>query len=289
MWALFAIGTALLTSLNPIFYKRMLRDAEPLVVIWGVTLIALPLLGLFALLLTPQAPGIDLVFVAAIIGAGVLNVLAHLANTTALKRADASLVTPLLNFGPVFTLLLALPFLGETPSTAGVIGVLFVLLGAYWLTRTTSASWLDSLQSLSTKSEVLLVLLAGLFWSITPLLEKVAIQHTFPQSPRFTAFVATATLVLFLSWPVVRRRPQALTPLVQQRSSWLAAGLIAGVAPMLGYTAMSLGLVGYVTTLFKLSSVLTVLWAALFLGERNLTQRLPAAALMVIGVVIMAL
>ena len=289
MWALLAIGTALLTSLNPIFYKRLLRDAEPLVVIWGVTLVALPLLGLFALLLTPQVPRIDFVFMAAIIGAGALNVLAHLANTTALKRADASLVTPLLNFGPVFTLLLALLFLGETPSALGVVGVLFVLLGAYWLTRTTSESWFDPLQSLSTKSEVLLVLLAGLFWSITPLLEKVAIQHTFPRSSRFTAFVATATLVLLLTLSVVRQGRQALIPLVQQRSSWLAAGLIAGVAPLLGYTAMSLGLVGYVTTLFKLSSVLTVLWAALFLGERNLTQRLPAAALMVIGVVIMAL
>lgn len=289
MWALFAIGTAILTSLNPIFYKRMLRTAEPLVVIWGVTALALPLLALFAWLFTPQIPRIDGIFVAAIVGAGMLNVAAHLANTTALKRADVSLVTPLLNFGPVFTLLLALLFLGEMPTGRGVVGVLLVLIGAYWLTRTDAASWLAPLRSLSAKPEVLLVLLAGLLWSITPLLEKAAIQHTIPQSPRFTAFVATATLVLFLSLPVLRRGQQAFVPLLNQRSSWLAAGLIAGVAPILGYTAMSLGLVGYVTTLFKLSSVLTVLWAALFLGERDLTQRLPAAALMVIGVVIMAL
>lgn len=287
MWALLAMGTAVLTSLNPIFYKRLLHNSEPVIVVWSVTLVALPLLGLFAFLLTPQLPRIDGFFVMAILGAGLLNVAAHVANATALKRADASLVTPLLNFGPVFTLLLALFFLREVPTASGILGVLCVLTGAYWLTRTDQHSWLKPLQALSTTPGVLLVLLAGLLWSITPLLEKVAIQHTFPPSPRFTAFVATSTLVLLLSISVLRQGRRVIYPLVKQRWSWLAAGLIAGTAPILGYTAMSLGLVGYVTTLFKLSSVLTVLWAVLFLGERGFKQRLPAAALMVTGTVLL--
>lgn len=289
MWALFAVGTALLTSLNPIFYKRMLRTADPLVVVWGVTLLALPLLGLFTLLLTPQMPQVDFTFVAAIVSAGLLNVAAHIANTYALRQADASLVTPLLNFGPVFTLLLALLFLNEVPSERGVTGILLVLVGAYWLTRTDRASWTQPLQALRATPGVLLVLVAGLIWSITPLFEKVAIQHTFPQSPRFTAFVATSTLVLFLSVPILGRGRGAITSLMQQRQPWLFAGLIAGTAPILGYTAMSLGLVGYVTTLFKLSSVLTVLWAALFLGERQIQRRLPAATLMVAGTLMISL
>ncbi len=113
MWILLAAGTPLLTSLNAIFYKRLLRTAEPLVVVWGVTLLALPLLALFAVLLTPQLPRIDWTFAAAIAGAGLLNVVAHLINTAALQRADASLVTPLLNFGPLCTLPLAALLLRE--------------------------------------------------------------------------------------------------------------------------------------------------------------------------------
>ena len=88
------------------------------------------MLGLFAALLTPQMPQIDLVFVGAVAGSGLLSVAAHLANTTALKQADASLVTPLLNLGPVFTLLLAFYFLNEVPSNRGVLGMVLVLLGA---------------------------------------------------------------------------------------------------------------------------------------------------------------
>jgi uncharacterized membrane protein len=61
------------------------------------------------------------------------------------------------------------------------------------------------------------------------------------------------------------------------------AALIAGVAPLFGFTAIATGLVGYVTALFKLSAVFTILWARLLLGEGSLHQRLLGAAVMVAG------
>lgn len=45
MWPLFALGAALLASFNPILYKRMLKDAGVVVVVWGVTWHAQPWLG----------------------------------------------------------------------------------------------------------------------------------------------------------------------------------------------------------------------------------------------------
>ncbi len=41
-----------------------------------------------------------------------------------------------------------------------------------------------------------------------------------------------------------------------------------------GFTAIAFGLVGYVTTLFKLSAVLTILWARVFLYEDRIRERL---------------
>ncbi len=133
MWAFLALGAAVLTSFNPILYKQMLKEAEPTVVVWGVTLLSLPLLGLFTLALTPQIPTLDWLFIVGVIGSASLNVIAHLASTRALKLADASLVTPLLIFSPVFTLLISAVSLSETPSTRGLLGVGLVLIGAYWL------------------------------------------------------------------------------------------------------------------------------------------------------------
>jgi hypothetical protein len=59
MWAILALSAAALTSFNPILYKRMLKDAEAVVVVWAVTLLSLPLLGLFTLGLTRQLPSLD--------------------------------------------------------------------------------------------------------------------------------------------------------------------------------------------------------------------------------------
>lgn len=284
-WALFALSAAILTSFNPILYKRILRDTDPIIVVWGVTLLALPLLGLFAFVLTPQLPSWDWLFVFGVLGSAVLNAVAHLASTRALKLADTSLVTPLLIFSPVFTLLISALFLGENPSARGLLGVGLVLIGAYWLSRNSDASWLTPFKSLTCTPGVGLVLLAGLVWAITPLFEKTAIQHTNPESPRFTAFIVTMLLTFMLTPLVIVRGKSAITKLALHRRDVFVAALIAGVAPVLGYTAFSLGPVGYVTTLFRLSTLMTVIWSFLFLNERRIKQRLPASFVMLIGAI----
>jgi len=288
MWALFALGAAFLTSFNPILYKRMLKSTNATVVVWSVTLLSLPLLALFTFALTRQLPGLDALFALGVLGSAVLNVAAHLASTRSLKLADASLVTPLLVFSPVFTLLISAVFLGEIPSARGLLGVGLVLVGAYWLNHEPGRGWLAPLKVLALKPGVTLVLLAGLLWAITPLFEKTAIQHTRPESPQFAAFVATALLVLLLTPIVTMRNGSGLRQLALHRREALLAGLIAGIAPILGYMAFSHGLVGYVTTLFRLSTAMTVLWGALILKEPGLRQRLPSSLVMIAGAILMA-
>ncbi len=289
MWAVFALGAALLTSFNPILYKRMLKSANATVVVWSVTLLSLPLLGLFTLALTPTLPSLDRLFALGVLGSAVLNVAAHLASAQSLKLADASLVTPLLIFSPVFTVLVSAIFLGEIPSVRGLLGVGLVLIGAYWLNHEPGRGWLTPFKALALKPGVALVLLAGLLWAITPLFEKTAIQHTRPESPQFAAFVATALLVLLLTPAVLARNRPAIGQLSLHRRELLLAGLIASVAPVLGYTAFSLGFVGYVTTLFRLSTMMTVIWGSLFLKEPGLTQRLPSSLVMVAGAILIAI
>ena len=285
-WAFLALSAAVLTSFNPILYKRILKDTDPIIVVWGVMLLALPLLGVFTFVTTPHLPGWDGLFIVGVLGSAVLNAIAHLASTRALKMADASLVTPLLIFSPVFTLLISALFLHEIPSARGVAGVGLVLVGAYWLNRNSGMGWLTPVTSLTLTPGVGLVLLAGLLWAITPLFEKTAIQHTYPESPRFAAFTATMLLTFILSPWVMMRGKSAINKLAQHRRDVFLAALIAGVAPVLGYTAFSLGPVGYVTTLFRLSTLMTVIWSFLFLYEHGITRRLPASFVMVIGAIL---
>src|SRR5215471_8781084 len=142
----------------------------------------------------------------------------------------------------------------------------------------------------------LLALVATILTSFLPILKKLAIDHVTPPSGPAVALIETFLLVALLTpgalrstraeepsratgqWQGLRTHPRALATAV----------LLAGVAPLFGFTAIALGLVGYVTTLFKLSAVLTIVWARLFLNEGKLGSRLLGASVMILGGVLVA-
>lgn len=308
MAALLALVATILTSFLPILNKRLLQDARPALVAWVVNAASLPLLLVGTLLLTQcsvtplhgsipfscttRLPHIDGIFVAALVASALLNWAATLLSTFALARADASLVSPLLTFNPAFTLLLAWPTLGETPGLRQTIGVAVVLFGAYLLdVEEARTGLLAPPRVLLQRPGTLLALVASALWGATTVLEKLAIKHVTPRSGPLVALLGTALLVVLLT-PGVLRSSQPEKPssaggtwrgLQAHQHALFAAIVLAGVAPLFGFTAIALGLVGYVTTLFKLSAIFTILWAQVFLSEGQMRSRFLGACVMVVG------
>ncbi len=288
MWILFALGAALLASFNPIISKRLLADTDVAVVAWAGQAFGLPLLALNLILFFGPVPRVDGWFFAGILGSAILNTLAHLAATQALKEGDASLVAPLFAFSPAVTMLVSSVALREIPSPVPLSGVGLVIVGAYLLALSSPRAALAPLQAAAYQRSLWLAIAASVLWGLTPVFEKTAIQHTFPENPTAAAFGALLALALML-FPIMRRR--AHHPAAQIRARWrgfAALGVIGGVAPLLGYAAFSLGLVGYVSALFKMSSVFALLWAFLFLQEKGIVRRLPGALAMVVGAILIA-
>ncbi len=308
MYTLLALLATVLTSFLPILNKRILHDARPALVAWAINAFSLPILALGTFLLTQcqltpfscttHLPQTDSIFLIALLASVVLNWSATLLSTSALAKADASLVSPLLTFNPAFTLLIAWIALRETPGLRETIGVLVILFGAYLLeVEEARTGLLTPLKVLLRGPGTGLAILASALWGTTTVLEKLAIEHMTPPSGPFVALTGTLLMVVFLTlnaflssgktetaeekrgWYGLRLHPRAL----------LLAILIAGIAPLFGFTAIALGLVGYVTALFKLSAVFTIVWAWLFLGEENIRQRLLGTVVMLLGGVLIAL
>lgn len=289
MWLLLALTAAFLTSFLPIINKRLLVKADVSVVAWGTNALSLPLLALASLILLPL-PAVDSVFWLGILGSATLNLVATLLSTRALKLADASLVTPFLTFNPAFTLLVAFLTLGESPSVLGAGGVLVVVAGSYLFhVEEARSSLLAPVRALLRNWPVLLSVAASLVWGLTPVAEKLAIQHSEPQNPPLVAFGSTALMALFLLPLMLGQAEAPLRQIAAQSRGFLLAGLIAGVAPLFGFTAIKLGLVGYVAAVFKLSTLATVVWAALLLKESGFRQRLSGSAVMVAGALLLSL
>lgn len=291
MAVLLALSATLLTSWMPISTKLLLGDARPALVAWWINAASLPILAGGTLLLTQGVvPHVDGVFVVALFISAALNWGATLLSTRALAQADASLVSPLLTFNPAFTLLVAWPVLGERPGLREALGVAIILVGAYLLDLPAGTSVrLASLHALLRQPGTLLAVLASALWGVTTVLEKVAIEHTTPPSGPVVALASTVLTVLLLTpGAIATRQQRGKSHLTTHPRALGAAILIAGIAPLFGFSAIALGFVGYVTALFKLSSVLTLLWARLVLQEGNLRQRLLGTIVMLIGGIFVA-
>jgi len=289
MWIIFSLAAALLASFNPIISKRLLADTDVSVVAWAGQAFGLPLLALNLILFFGPLPRVDGWFFVGILGSAILNTLAHLAATQALKEGEASLVAPLFVFSPAVTLLVSSIALHEIPARLPLIGVGLVILGAYLLALSSWRAVLVPLQVIAYRRSVWLATAASVFWGITPVFEKTAILHTFPENPTAAAFGALLALAIIL-FPIMQR--SAHHPAAQIRTQWrgfVALGVIGGIAPLFGYAAFSLGLVGYVSALFKMSSVFALVWAFLFLREKDVPRRLPGALVLVIGAILIAM
>ena len=306
MYALLALTATVLTSFLPILNKRILQDARPALVAWAINAFSLPILAVGTFLLTQcrlmsfsctiQLPQLDGIFLLALLASVVLNWAATLLSTVALAKADASLVSPLLTFNPAFTLLVAWVAIGETPGLRQTLGVAVLLVGAYFLeVEEARTGLLTPLKVLLRRPGTVLAVIASAMWGTTTVLEKLAIEHMTPPSGSFVALTGTVLLVLFLTPNAflpsrkTDARGQKKDGLRLHPRAFLLAASIAGIAPLFGFTAIALGLVGYVTALFKLAAVFTIVWAWLFLGEKNIQQRLLGTFVMLIGGVLIAL
>jgi len=289
MWALYALTAAVLTSFLPIINKRILTTADVAVVAWVPNALSLPLLLAVTLALIGWSR-IDGLFLLAVLVSGILNLIATLASTRALQLADASVATPFLSFNPAFTLLLSVFTLREIPSVRGIVGVLLIVLGAYlFQVKEVGKGILAPLSALVRQPGILLAIGASFVWGLTPIAEKIAIQHTVPENPLMVAFVTTILTVVFLTPALWRNAGDPLEQVRQHRRLFGTAGLISGIAPLFGFSAIALGYVGYVTALFKLGAIFTVVWGALLLKEHGLRERLLATLVMALGGLLIAI
>ncbi|MBI3742077.1 MAG: hypothetical protein HY257_10045, partial [Chloroflexi bacterium] len=74
----------------------------------------------------------------------------------------------------------------------GAFGVAVIGMGAYFFAlEEAKTNLLAPLRALAKQRGVGLAILASFIWGLTPIFEKIAIQHSAPQNPPLVAFLTT--------------------------------------------------------------------------------------------------
>ena len=127
----------------------------------------------------------------------------------------------------------------------------------------------------------------ALAFSVTSALGKIGLLHS---SAAFFGPVYVAALAVCLVLVSLRRR-EAGALAAGLRPNWWFVAIGAGVAAMtlLHFTALGLTKVAYLVAVKRSSLLASVVIGRVFFHERGLARRLPGAALMLAGVILLGL
>ena len=223
-----------------------------------------------------------------IVASAVIHVFYFLFLGGALSRTDLSVAYPLARgTGPLFVLIIAFIVLGESPTVAGVGGVLLVIAGVYLLSteHLTIRDLTRPFRALVTMPGTRLALLTGVTIGIYSVLDKAGVTRVNPLIYMWLWVLGSALLMA----PYYLRKPVRLTSLVRREYLWIiAAGILLFGAYTMVLTAMTWSIVTYVSAARETSILIATLYGVLLLKERAGRARILGALSLAAGVALIA-
>ena len=136
-------------------------------------------------------PGIILIFV------GLFSALLFL---KAIQQSDLSLTIPLLSFSPMFSSIFSFFFLNEQLSRIQYLGVFLIIFGTLILysKKLTFDDILKSFKIILKNSSAKLMITVSIIWSLTPVLDKLCLEHSSINLHGFIQSFGMIILLVFL-------------------------------------------------------------------------------------------
>jgi drug/metabolite transporter (DMT)-like permease len=218
-----------------------------------------------------------------------LDTIAFIASSWAIKHSDISLLSPLSSSTPIFATFFGALFLHEIPTATKLLGILTIVCGMYLLhIADVRGGIFKPFQKLLSDKGVRLYFIAAVLWGITPIFQKQAIFQTHPIKPLFASFFGFFLVTLYLSFYTIPKVKSEGSFVAKQTWLFILYGLLSTLAQLAAYTVFAMTQVGYATAVFSLSSLFSILFGAMFLKERRIKERLLGASVMLVGITLLA-
>ena len=220
-----------------------------------------------------------------------LEILAMLLYMRAIRDSPLALTLPYLAFTPALTTLTGYLILGEQVSGRKLGGILLVVAGAWLLNLEAGPArswrtWLAPLRAIGREPGSRLMLLVAAIYSLTSVVGKklLAFIPVMVFGPLYYVLVGSLVLALFSF-----RQPRIGRVLWRRPGpQLLIATLLSGMV-ITHFLAISQVEAAYMIAVKRTSLLFGIAYGALWFGEKKLFQHVLAGALMLLGVMLLAL
>lgn len=201
----------------------------------------------------------------------------------ALENGDLSVLGPINAYKSVVGLLVGLLILGEVPNLWGLVGVLLIIYGSYFVLDTTEERFTWALLK---RREIQYRIGALVLTAIEAVFVKkqIVLSSTTTAFYSWCFFGAVFSFVLFL--PANKSRSRLTKKLVVRYAMLV---LCIGTMQYSTNYAFAHMPVGYALSLFQLSTIVSVLLGHRLFNEQHIGKKLVGAAIMLIGSVVIIL
>lgn len=263
MWFLLALLSALFQVLRNMAMKKLGHALDETINVWGRFTFLLPFAA--AGVLVHGVPELRPGFWTAALLFGVVQNLATLSLSKALKAAEISLVTALWKISVIILVGWGYLMLGETPTPLGLAGVLVSVLGVYLINvhRARVSVWAP-LASLATDPGQRWTVFAGIGYAVAVVLVK---QMALTSDPIFAVFMGYVFCSAFITPYVIYTSARHFRQVRTYWKSFVSMGLFGTLSTWAGTTAYTMTISAYVEAVKQVEILFALAIGYLFFQE----------------------
>lgn len=279
MWILYAFGSALFAGATSILAKIGIEDVDSHVATALRTIVVLIFSWMMVFIVGSQSQLVDISIKSYIflILSGMATGASWLCYFKALQLGDVNKVVPIDKSSTILTMVLAFIFLKEDITVLMVIGMIAIGLGTYLMIQKKE----EEQKEVKNKAWLIYAVLSAVCASLTSILAKIGIENV--ESNLGTAI--RTIVVLMMAWLIVfLQKKHGQVKKISKKSLLFIglSGIATGASWLCYYKALHDGLASIVVPIDKLSILVTVAFAYIFLKEK--LSKKSAAGLILITV-----
>ena len=280
MWVLYAFGSALFAGATSILAKIGIKevDSHLATALRTIVVLVFSWLMVFIVGTQNQLTVISIKSYIFLILSGMATGASWLCYFKALQLGDVNKVVPIDKSSTILTMILAFVFLKEDITIPMIIGMIAIGIGTYLMIQKKE----EGEKQVKNKVWLIYAVLSAVFASLTSILAKVGIENV--ESNLATAI--RTIVVLIMAWLIVllQKKHGEVKNISKKSFVFIGlSGIATGASWLCYYKALHDGLASIVVPIDKLSILVTVAFAYIFLKEKLSRKSMVGLILITVG------